>query len=62
MALIDMIFMGTKHFAKFQNMIKALEIHNYERAADELLESFYAKQVGRRANDLAEIIRSGKIA
>jgi lysozyme len=41
-------------------MIKAFENRDYDLGADELLDSKYALQVGARANELSEIIRTGK--
>ena len=58
-ALIDLSFAGMKTFAGFRNMIAALEDKNYAQAANEILNSRYAKEVGRRATDLADIIRTG---
>ena len=58
-ALIDMAFMGWKKFLSFRNMLQALSLHNYERAADEMLDSLWASQVKGRAQQLADAIRSG---
>lgn len=58
-ALIDMSFMGTKTFLEFKEMIAAFEAQNYPLAAQELLNSEYAKQVGQRAQDIAKIIETG---
>lgn len=60
-ALVDMCFMGTKRFCGFVNMIAALESGDYEKASQELLDSEYAKEVGKRADDLANILRTGGI-
>lgn len=61
-ALIDMCFnIGVQGFLNFTQMILALEAHNYQRAADEMLDSKWAQQVGERANCLANIIRTGEI-
>lgn len=61
LAIIDMAFMGIKHFASFKRMIAALEIHDYKIAACEILDSNYAKQCVSRANDIANIIISGTL-
>jgi lysozyme len=61
LALIDMCFMGTGHFMEFEKMIAALETGDYEKAADEILNSEYDKQVGQRAIDISNIIRSGAL-
>jgi lysozyme len=60
-ALIDFCFIGTHKFLEFKKMIAALARKDYESAANEVLDSDYAKQVGQRANDIAEILRSGTI-
>lgn len=60
-ALIDMCFMGLKKFCTFVKMIDFLSKEDYDNAAIELLDSNYAKQVGKRAIDLATIIKLGYI-
>ncbi len=60
-ALIDLCFMGFKKFCSFVKMIAYLEQDDYDNAAIELLDSNYAKQVGKRAIDLAAIIKLGYI-
>lgn len=60
-ALVDMCFMGTRSFLGFIDMIAALEKGDYETAANEILDSQYAQEVGKRAADLAKIIRTGEI-
>lgn len=61
-ALIDMTFnLGMNGFLEFKEMISALDRHDFEQASEHLLQSKYAEQVGMRAHDLAEIIRTGII-
>jgi lysozyme len=61
-ALIDMCFnLGVQGFLNFKEMISALESGDYERAADEMLNSKWSEQVGERATCLANIIRTGNI-
>lgn len=61
-ALIDMCFnLGVQGFLNFKNMIAALASHDYDRAANEMLNSKWAEQVGDRATCLANIIRTGEI-
>ncbi len=61
-ALIDMCFnVGVQGFLNFKNMILALEAHDYERAAVEMLDSKWAEQVWQRATTLANIVRTGNI-
>ena len=49
---------GLRRFTKMQSAIKA---GDYILAADEMLDSLWAKQVGRRAVELAEIMETGKL-
>lgn len=59
---INMAFnLGMRGFHGFKNMRKALEEKDYKRASIEMLDSKWAKQVGYRANELAEVMRSGEI-
>lgn len=56
--IMNMCFnLGLPTLLKFENMIAALSAHQYQRAADEMLDSLWAKQVGQRANRLAEEMR-----
>ncbi len=60
-ACLNLIFnIGHTRFRHFRRMIKAFENRDYDLAAEELLDSKYALQVGARANELSEIIRTGK--
>ena len=59
-ALLDFRFnVGPAGFRRFKKMIQALDEGDYERAADELLDSRYANQVGNRAHKIAGLIRNG---
>lgn len=61
-ALIDMAFqLGGPRFAGFAKMHAALKDGDFERAADECLDSLYAAQVPTRANRIAEIVRTGEV-
>lgn len=61
-ALIDMCFnLGLQGFLHFKEMIAALNSHDYHRAANEMLDSKWAEQVGERATCLANIVRTGVI-
>lgn len=56
--LVNMCFnMGLPTLLKFKNMIAALESGDYDKAADEMLDSKWARQVGGRAEELAEQMR-----
>ena len=62
-ALIEMCFnMGPGNLAKFKMMIANLAEEDWEAAADEALSSRWADQVGKRADRIAERIRSGEYA
>lgn len=59
-ALLNMVFnLGSSRFMTFRNMLAAIRAGNYDRAADEMLDSKWARQVGIRAERLAEIMRRG---
>ena len=58
--LIQMAFnMGISKLLLFHKMWEALEVHNYDHAADEMLDSKWAKQVGPRAVRLAKVMKEG---
>ncbi len=58
---VEMVFnMGPRRVAGFRNMLAAIRDDDFDRAADEMLDSKWARQVGRRANRLAEQMRSGR--
>lgn len=61
--VIMMIFnMGAAKFAGFSRMIAALERLDFEAAANEMLASHWASQIGKRAVRLAQMMRSGEYA
>lgn len=58
--VVSMIFnLGLDGFWGFKKIIEALERGNFVRAAVEMLSSKWAGQVGRRARELAELMRRG---
>jgi lysozyme len=60
-ALVNMNFnLGIKKFLEFKKMIAALIEKNYTLAAQEVLNSLWATQVGQRAKDVAVMISEGK--
>ncbi len=60
MALIDMCFaLGLPRFLTFKKMLKAISERNYDCASEEILDSKWARQVGERADDVAEMMRVG---
>lgn len=59
--LVSMVFnLGLPRLLGFKRMIAALERRDYATAAAEMLDSKWARQVGRRATRLAEMMRSGE--
>lgn len=58
-AIIDMAFMGIKHFETFEKLIDALSMHDYTRACSEILDSEYGKKFHNRASDISQIILNG---
>lgn len=61
-AMCDMAFnLGINGVLNFHDMCAALERKDYNTAAKEMLDSLWHKQVGKRAEELAEIIKTGKI-
>ena len=45
----------------FKNMRSAIDRRDWDRAADEMLNSKWARQVGVRAVELSEIMRTGEV-
>lgn len=59
-ALIDFVFnVGYRTAQTFKNTNLAINQKRWDDAADMLLQSKYAKQVGKRAEDIAEWLREG---
>jgi lysozyme len=59
LVIVDMIFnLGANGFSKFARMHEALELHDYDWAAKEMLDSRWATQVGRRSRILASLMSS----
>src|SRR5687767_14656968 len=57
-AVLSMLFnLGLARFQGFKKMIQAVINGRFEVAADEMLNSKWATQVGERAKDLAQIMR-----
>ena len=58
--LINMAFnMGIERLKTFKNMLAAMDIGDWPTAADELMDSKYAKQVGERAARLRTQLITG---
>lgn len=59
--LVNMCFnLGMPRLLTFKRFIAALNAGDYESAAREMLDSKWARQVGARANRLADMMRSGE--
>jgi len=59
--LVDMGFnLGIPTLLKFQNMWAAIEDEDFQTAADEAMDSRWAKQVGRRAERLCQAMATGE--
>lgn len=58
--LVNMSFMGVSKLLKFTNTLEAVRTGDYDKAAAEMLDSLWAKQVGDRAQRLAQQMRSGQ--
>jgi len=58
--VVTMIFnMGFRNFCTFKNTIAHIAAGEYAQAADNMLQSLWAKQVGDRAVRLSEMMRHG---
>jgi lysozyme len=57
--LVNMAFMGRPAFSGFRDLFDALAAEDFERAAVEMLDSKWARQVGARATRLAKRMRAG---
>jgi len=61
MVLVDMGFnLGVPGLSKFRNFLSALQRGDFRTAAAEMLDSLWARQVGKRADDLAKMMVTGK--
>lgn len=59
--LANMVFnLGLPRFLRFRKMLAALQERDYQKAADEMLDSLWARQVGNRSRVLAEMMRTGE--
>ena len=56
---VNMAFnLGRTRLSQFKNMIKAVNEGNYRKAADEMIDSRWYHQVGRRSKELVELMRN----
>ena len=59
-AMLDLCFnLGFQGLLKFKKFLKAMEELDFERAAEELVDSKWYKQVGKRALRIVNLIASG---
>jgi lysozyme len=59
--ILSMLFnLGKPNFDKFKNMQAALEAGDHMKASNEMLDSRWAGQVGRRAIEMSEMMESGE--
>lgn len=58
--LVEMVFnMGISRFLQFKKMIEFCRIGEYNKASEQALDSLWAKQVGKRAETLATVLKEG---
>ena len=56
--LVNMVFnLGRPRLSKFKNMIAAVDAKEYDKAADEMVDSKWYRQVKTRGVELVEIMR-----
>jgi len=59
-AMVNLCFnLGLTRLLGFEHALRAMSLQRYEDAADEFLDSKWARQVGQRAVELAGMIRTG---
>lgn len=57
--LVDMAFNLGNRLKRFKRMLAAVDQHDWDAAAYEMKNSQWARQVGRRADHLADMMRNG---
>lgn len=58
--LVNMAFnLGIYGLLKFKKMVKALKVMDYEEAGKQMMDSRWAKQVGKRATRLRDMMING---
>tara|TARA_R100000278_G_C5473060_1_gene165200 strand:- start:1891 stop:2295 length:405 start_codon:yes stop_codon:yes gene_type:complete len=59
MVLVNMVYqIGLSGVLKFRKTLAAMQVQDWDKAADEMLDSLWARQTSTRANELADIVRS----
>jgi len=60
--IIEMVFqLGVGGVSKFKKMWEALKQNDYQTASEEMLDSRWAKQTPKRAEELSSVMKSCKI-
>ena len=60
--LVNMAFnLGTEGLLKFENTLALIRSGSYAQAAAEMVKSKWAKQVGKRADRLANMMKTGEV-
>jgi len=60
LVVADMVFnLGMPRFLEFKATIRAIRSGNYSIAAEQMLQSKWARQIGQRAKTLAGMMRAG---
>lgn len=58
--VVEMVFqLGMKGFQTFRKAIAAINAGDFNKAADEMLDSKWAQQTPNRARELADLMRAG---
>ncbi len=59
--VLNMVFnIGLPRFRQFKKTIAAIKAKDWEEAASQMLDSRWARQVGRRARELAAMMKHGR--
>ncbi len=59
--VLNMVFnLGLPRFRQFKKAIAAIKAKRWHEAANQMLDSRWARQVGRRARELASMMKSGR--
>ena len=62
-AMIDISFnLGQTRLRGFKKALDAMSTEDFDRAADEFMDSKWSEQVGNRAAEVTEMIRTGEYA
>lgn len=60
-AMVNLLFnLGMTRLMGFRNALAAMEKSDFQKAADEFMDSRWATQVGNRADEVCEMIRTGR--